>query len=103
MFEVGATTDIFRGLLRMADLITLLPNLVVPLFIVAPEERRGAVFEQLTRPVFSMGLQRPLEQACRFIAFEALEADINTHRDRVGLFDAHRYVELISEQAPDAT
>jgi hypothetical protein len=102
MFEVEATTDIFKGLLRMADLITLLPNLVVPLFIVAPEERRGAVFEQITRPVFSMGLQRPLEEACRFIPFEEFEADMETHGERVGLFDPQRYLETISEQAPEA-
>lgn len=101
MFEVEATTDILKGLLRMADLITLLPNLIVPLFIVAPEDRRGAVFEQITRPVFSMGLQRQLELACRFIPFEALEADIEMHGERAGLFDPHRYLELISEQAPD--
>jgi hypothetical protein len=101
MFEVEATTDILKGLLRMADLITLLPNLVVPLFIVAPEERRGAVFEQITRPVFSRGLQRPLEQTCRFIAFESFEADIDTHGDRIGLFDPVRYLETVSEQAPD--
>jgi hypothetical protein len=30
MFEVEATTDIFKALLRMADLITLLPNLIEP-------------------------------------------------------------------------
>jgi hypothetical protein len=101
MFEVEATTDIFKALPRMADLITLLPNLIVPLFIVAPEERRGAVFEQITRPVFSMGLQRPLEEACRFIAFESFEADLATHGDRIGLFDPHRYLDTVSEQAPD--
>jgi hypothetical protein len=103
MFEVEATTDILKGLLRMADLITLLPNLVVPLYIVAPEERRGAVFEQITRPVFSRGLQRPLEQACRFIPFESFEADIETHGDRIGLFDPARYLDTVSEQAPDVT
>jgi hypothetical protein len=102
MFEVEATTDIFKGLLRMADLITLLPNYVVPLFIVAPEDRRGAVFEQLTRPVFSMGLQRPLDEACRFIAFETFESDLETHGDRVGLFDPLRYLSELSEQPPEA-
>jgi len=103
MFEIEATTDIFKGLLRMADLITLLPNLVVPLFIVAPEERRGAIFEQITRPVFSMGLQRPLDEACRFIAFESFEADVQAHGDRIGLFDPQRYLEMVSEGAPDAS
>jgi hypothetical protein len=103
MFEVEATTDVFKGLLRMADLVALLPNLVVPLFIVAPEERRGTVFEQLTRPIFSMGLQRPLEGTCRFIPFEPFEADLEAHGDRTGAFDPSRYLDTISEQAPEAS
>jgi hypothetical protein len=103
MFEVEATTDILKGLLRMADLVALLPNLVIPLFIVAPEERRGAVFEQMTRPVFSMGLQRPLEETCRFIPFEPFEADLENHSERTGLFDPGRYLEVISERAPEAS
>jgi hypothetical protein len=48
-----------------------------------------------------MGLQRPLEEACRFIAFESFEADVETHGDRIGLFDPQRYLETVSEQAPD--
>jgi hypothetical protein len=101
-FEIEKSTLIYTGLLRMADLVTLLPNLIVPLFIVAPEERRGAVFEAMTRPTFSMGLQKPLEDACRYIPFEGLEADLDHHGSRVGLFDPQRYLEELSESAPDA-
>ena len=35
-FEIESTTSIFSGLLRMADLITMQPNLNIPLYIVAP-------------------------------------------------------------------
>jgi hypothetical protein len=36
-FEI---TSICSGLLRMADLVAMQPNLNIPLFLVAPEERR---------------------------------------------------------------
>jgi hypothetical protein len=101
-FEIEKSTLIYTGLLRMADLVTLLPNLIVPLFIVAPEERRGAVFEAMTRPTFSMGLQKPLEDACRYISFEGLEADLERHGSRVGLFDPRRYLDELAESVPDA-
>jgi hypothetical protein len=40
-FEIESTTSIFSGLLRMADLIAMHPNLKIPLYIVAPAERRS--------------------------------------------------------------
>jgi len=39
-FEIESTTSIYSGLLRMSDLITMQPNLNIPLYIVAPIERR---------------------------------------------------------------
>jgi hypothetical protein len=43
-FEVEHTTTIYSGLLRMADLVSMQPNLKLDLFIVAPDERREYVF-----------------------------------------------------------
>jgi hypothetical protein len=40
-FEIESTTSIYSGLLRMADLLALQPNLNIPLFLVAPEDRRS--------------------------------------------------------------
>ena len=53
-FEVEHTTAIYSGLLRMADLGALLPNINISLHIVAPESRREKVFQEITRPVFSL-------------------------------------------------
>ena len=39
-FEVEHTTAVYSGLLRMADLMALQPNLDIRLHIVAPVERR---------------------------------------------------------------
>jgi predicted RNA-binding protein len=52
-FEIESTTSIYSGLLRMADLVAMQPNLNIPLFLVAPEERREKVFAEVNRPTFS--------------------------------------------------
>lgn len=70
-FEVESTTSIYSGLLRMSDLIAMQPNLNIPLYLVAPEERRNKVFEEINRPTFSR-LVPPLVKVCRFISFSNL-------------------------------
>lgn len=70
-FEVESTTVIYSGLLRMADLLAMQPNLNIPLYVVAPEERRDKVFTEVNRPTFSR-LTPPLKDACRFISFTTL-------------------------------
>jgi len=40
----GASPPFHSGLLRMADLVSMQPNLKLDLFIVAPDERREYVF-----------------------------------------------------------
>lgn len=52
-FEVENTTQIFSGLLRLADLKAQAPNITFPLYIVAPDEKRDAVMRQLARPTFN--------------------------------------------------
>ena len=70
-FEIESTTTIYSGLLRMADLISMQPNLNIPLYIVAPDERREKVFAEINRPTFSY-LSPPLPNICRYIAFSTL-------------------------------
>ena len=67
-FEIESTTLIYSGLLRMADLIAMQPNLNIPLYIVAPEERKDKVIIEVNRPTFSR-LTPPLNEMCRFISF----------------------------------
>ena len=52
-FEVEETTLIYSGLLRMSDLVALMPNLNFPMYIVAPESRRTAVKNEIVRPTFA--------------------------------------------------
>ncbi len=70
-FEIESTTSIYSGLLRMADLIAMQPNLNIPLYLVAPDERRQKVIDEVNRPTFSR-LAPPLSEVCRFISFSVL-------------------------------
>lgn len=70
-FEVEHTTAIYSGLLRMADLLALVPNLNLPLHIVAPSERKEKVFKEINRPVFQL-MQTKLSECCSFIPYESV-------------------------------
>lgn len=70
-FEIESTTSIYSGLLRMSDLISMQPNINIPLYLVAPDERRKKVFEEINRPTFSR-LNPPLAEVCRYISFDTL-------------------------------
>ncbi len=72
-FEVEHSTAIYSGLLRMADLCALLPNINVPLHIVAPEARREKVFQEITRPVFSLLENAPLFERCTYLSYVSVD------------------------------
>jgi hypothetical protein len=74
-FEIESTTSIYSGLLRMSDLIAMQPNLNIPLYLVAPEERRSKVIIEVNRPTFSR-LSPPMNRMCKFIPFSALRSRI---------------------------
>jgi predicted RNA-binding protein len=74
-FEVESTTSIYSGLLRMADLVVMQPNLNIPLYLVAPDDRRDKVITEVNRPTFSH-LKPPLSEICRFISFSNLKEQI---------------------------
>jgi hypothetical protein len=72
-FEVEHTTSIYSGLLRMADLLALQPNMDIRLHIVAPDERREKVHQELKRPVFSLLERGPLYESCTFLPYSAID------------------------------
>lgn len=67
-FEIEHTTAIYSGLLRMADLLALQPNINISLHIVAPDEREGQVLKQIKRPAFSE-TEMKLPSKCSFISY----------------------------------
>jgi hypothetical protein len=70
-FEVECTTSIYSGLLRMSDLMALQPNLDINLYLVAPDERREKVEQELLRPTFGLR-EKPLAKICGFLPFSVL-------------------------------
>lgn len=71
-FEVEHTTAIYSGLLRMADLLALQPNMDIRLHIVAPTEKRDKVLREIRRPVFSLLDRGPLYESCTYIPYDAV-------------------------------
>jgi hypothetical protein len=72
-FEVEHTTAIYSGLLRMADLLALQPNMDIRLHIVAPDDKRAKVLREIKRPVFSLLDRGPLYENCSFLSYTAIE------------------------------
>jgi hypothetical protein len=96
-FEIESTTSIYSGLLRMADLLAMQPNIEIPLFIVAPSGRRKAVLNEIKRPVFA-SLPTPLSRACGYIAFDRLERELEMLGDRVNYLRPD-FVKALAENA----
>ena len=71
-FEIEHTTSIYSGLLRMADLLALQPNMDIRLHIVAPEERREQVLREIKRPVFTLLERGPLYESCTYLSYDSI-------------------------------
>ena len=67
--EVETSTSIYSGLLRMSDLLCVVPALNIKLYIVAPSARQEKVMAELGRPTFR---RIGLSDYCQFIPAEKL-------------------------------
>ncbi|MBK9097956.1 MAG: EVE domain-containing protein [bacterium] len=76
-FEVEHTTSIYSGILRMADLMALQPNLNIKAHIVAPEERKDKVLDEIRRPVFSLLEKGPLAESCTYLSYDSIKKIAN--------------------------
>ena len=72
-FEIEHTTSVYSGLLRMADLLALQPNINIELHIVAPAEKREKVLREIQRPVFSLLEGRPLSEMCTYLSYDSVK------------------------------
>ena len=81
-FEIETSTSIYSGLLRMSDLLSVVPALNLRIFIVAPKERQDKVMRELSRPTFR---KIGLSEYCRYISTDDLDRLI----DRVKGFEGH--------------
>jgi len=71
-FEVEHTTSIYSGILRMADLMALQPNIDIKAHIVAPDYKREKVLQEINRPVFSLLEKGPLSESCTYISYDSI-------------------------------
>jgi len=69
-YEIENSTSIYSGLLRFADLNILAPNTLYPMFVVAPNERKNRLREQLRRPTFK---RLELDKKVRFLSYEEID------------------------------
>jgi hypothetical protein len=101
LFEVEHTTTVYSGLLRMSDLIALIPALNIGMFIVAPAERKPKVIAEVNRPTFARRAI-PLAERCRFIAFERLADFMQGQSDYLKHFSVSILDELSEALGPGA-
>ncbi len=94
-FEIESTTSIYSGLLRMSDLIAMQPNLTMPLYLVAPDDRREKVMAEVNRPTFSR-LSPPLSEICKYISFSGLRREIEKASPYLKFMKA-QFIEELSE------
>lgn len=97
-FEVEHTTAVYSGILRMADLLALQPNMEIRLHLVAPSEKREKVFREIKRPVFSLLERGPLYEYCTYLSYEAVTAIAQTpHLSHMNDSILEEYVEHADE------
>ncbi len=85
-FEVEHTTSIYSGILRMADLLAMQPNLKIKLHIVAPTSRREKVFQEIRRPVFALLEGSALSDICTYLSYDNV-ADLREEKHLEHLSD----------------
>jgi hypothetical protein len=101
-FEVEDTTSIYSGILRMADLHAMVPNMDVEMHIVAPDDRRDKVIDELKRPAFNLSERKPLLRLCSYLSYESVQeiCDLPHLEDtRDSLLE--KYVERVDESDAD--
>lgn len=79
-FEVEHTTPVYSGLLRMADLMCMQPNLRIDWYLVAPETRFEKFANEVGRPTFC-NLRTPLYQCCRFLSYQKLTERLDAAKE----------------------
>ena len=94
-FEVEHSTAIYSGLLRMADLVSMVPNIKIDLYIIAPDERQDKVSTEINRPTFAR-LNPPLRKICKFIAYSKLKKEIEQVGDNIHYMKLE-FIEKIAE------
>jgi len=79
-FEIEHSTAIYSGILRLSDLRAETPNSTYPLFIIASEDKRRKVFNELLRPTFAGSALR-LNEVIRFLSYDRIREIDNSFKN----------------------
>jgi hypothetical protein len=79
---------------RLYSKSSLQPNLNIPLYLVAPDERRDKVFCEVNRPTFSRRTP-PMNRICSYISFSTLRQNM----ERVAGMTRYLKLEFLQELA----
>lgn len=85
-FETETTTSVYSGILRMGDLLSVMPSVDMKLYIVAPLERKEKVLKEMNRPLFK---QSGVTDYCRYIPLEHLEVLLQKIKGLDGFVSPH--------------
>ena len=99
-FEVEHTSAIYSGLLRMSDLVSMQPNIKLKLYLVAPDDRREKVMNEINRPTFTR-LKPPLPEICKYISYSQLKKEIEEIGDRIRYMKPEIIEEVAESCEPD--
>ncbi|MHB8618866.1 MAG: winged helix-turn-helix domain-containing protein [Chloroflexota bacterium] len=92
-FEVEHSTVVYSGLLRLSDLLTVLPYTPIQLYVVAGQERRPRIRRELTRPTFA---KLDLHRRCKYIAYDSLKEQFQVAIQHGGYLN-WRWIEGLAE------
>ncbi len=81
----------------MSDLVSMQPNINIPLYIVADDEKREKVRQEINRPTFRM-LRRPMVEICRFISYSKLLAFLESKKDEFAYLRPEIIRERLAEE-----
>ena len=96
---VEHTTAIYSGLLRMADLLALQPNMDIRLHIAAPLDRRDKVRQEILRPTFSLLERGALYKKCTYLAYSAVdEMNALPHLEQMKDSIVEKYEEVFADE-----
>mgnify|MGYP001565348742 CR=1 FL=1 len=68
-YEIESITPMYEGLLRMSDLLTVVPALKIKLYVVALRKRQEEFMKKITQPTFR---KIGLSDYCEFVSVEDL-------------------------------
>jgi len=102
---VEHTTQIYGGLLRFSDLFLSLPNLKISAYIVAPNDRKNIVENQLSRTTFKQIFNDNIASVVNTIYYSSLNLGVEIVESvykRGGDYNAENFlVHCVNEEWQD--